>query len=103
VRTIGVVSVGRSDYGMCRPLLRRISDDDSLQLHLIVAGTHLSREFGFTKNWFLEDGFNIGDEIAITPDTSSPEAISRAMGRALIGYSDSFMRNRPDDRIPAFP
>ena len=41
MRTIGVITVARSDYGLYRPVLRRIADDPELSLRLIVTGAHL--------------------------------------------------------------
>ena len=46
-RKIGVVTVGRSDYGIYESLLKKIRDDHSLQLSLFVAGAHLEKDFGF--------------------------------------------------------
>ena len=45
-RRIGVVTVGRSDYGIYYPLLRAIRDDVQCQLCLIAGGAHLSPVFG---------------------------------------------------------
>ena len=54
MRTIGAVTVARSDYGIYLPVLKRIQQDPQLRLHLIVAGTHLSPEFGTTVEMILK-------------------------------------------------
>ena len=59
MRTIGVVTVGRSDYGIYLPILRRIKSSNDLRLHLIVSGMHLSQEFGRTVAEIENDGFKI--------------------------------------------
>ena len=59
MRSIGVVTVGRSDYGIYTPVLRAIQADPDLHLHLIVSGMHLSPEFGLTASLIEEDGFEI--------------------------------------------
>ena len=46
--TIGVVTVGRSDYGLYRPILRKIQSEPDLELSLFVSGMHLAPEFGLT-------------------------------------------------------
>ncbi len=63
MRTIGVVTVSRSDYGIYLPLLRKIIADLDLKLHLIITGMHLSPEFGMTVRAIEADGFQIGDRV----------------------------------------
>jgi GDP/UDP-N,N'-diacetylbacillosamine 2-epimerase (hydrolysing) len=48
MRTVGVVTVSRSDYGAYLPVLRKFQEDPGVKLHLIAAGMHLSPEFGLT-------------------------------------------------------
>ena len=48
MRTIGVVTVARSDFGIYRPLLRRIEADGELHLLLFVGGTHFADVHGAT-------------------------------------------------------
>ena len=59
MRTIGVVTVARSDYGIYLPILQMIREDPDLALRLIVTGMHLSPEFGLTVQAIEEDGFEI--------------------------------------------
>ena len=59
MRTIGVVTTSRADYGVYLPLLRAIEQDDDLELKLIVGGMHLSHEFGHTADFIKADGFAI--------------------------------------------
>jgi UDP-hydrolysing UDP-N-acetyl-D-glucosamine 2-epimerase len=96
VRTIGVVTVGRSDYGIYLPVLRAIEKDSSLQLHLIVAGMHLSPEFGFTAGAIAQDGFAAGEKVEMSLSSDSPEAIAKSMGLGAIGFAQSYGRKRPD-------
>ena len=63
MRTVSVVTVARSDYGIYLPILRKIQADPDLYLHIMVAGMHLSREFGLTVNHIEADGFEIGERV----------------------------------------
>lgn len=96
MRTIGVVTVGRSDFGIYRPLLRRIEADPELRLHLIVSGMHLSPEFGRTVAAIREEGFTPGDQVEMLLSSDSPEGISKSSGLGVIGMAQSFARLRPD-------
>ena len=96
MRTIGVVSVGRSDYGIYLPILHKIRDDPDLRLHLIVAGMHLSPEFGLTVEAIEADGFEIGERVNTVLSSDTPEAIGKSMGLGLIGFAQAYARFRPD-------
>ena len=96
MRTIGVVTVGRSDYGLYVPILRRISEDPELRLHLIVAGMHLSADFGLTVRAIEADGFAIGDRVEMLLASDTPQAIAKSMGLGVIGFAESYTRLRPD-------
>lgn len=96
MRTIGVVTVARSDYGIYLPVLRRIQADPDLRLHLIVAGTHLSPDFGLTVREIERDGFPIGDRVEMLLASDTPEGIAKSTGLGVIGFAQSYARYRPD-------
>jgi len=96
MRTIGVVTVGRSDYGIYLPILRRIQADPELRLHLIVSGAHLAPEFGYTVNTIQADGFTISERIEMLLASDSPEGIAKSIGVGVIGFAQAFARFRPD-------
>lgn len=93
---MGVVTVGRSDYGSYLPVLRRIQADPELKLHLIIAGAHLLPEFGSTAGGIEKDGFEIGERVEIPLSSDSPEGIACSMGLATAGFAQSYARSCPD-------
>lgn len=95
-RSIGVVNIARSDYSILRPVMRAIADDPALDLRLIVAGMHLSPEFGSTGNVITADGFEITDQVDMTLSSDSPAAISKSVGLGMIGFAQVFSRDAPD-------
>jgi UDP-hydrolysing UDP-N-acetyl-D-glucosamine 2-epimerase len=96
MRTLAVVTVGRSDYGIYLPILRAIEADADLRLHLIVSGAHLSPEFGMTVDAIEADGFTVADRVEMLVSSDSPEGTAASMGLGLIGFSRVFQRSRPD-------
>ena len=96
MRTIAVVTVSRSDYGIYLPVLRKIRERPGLKLHLIAAGMHLSPAHGNTIDIIEADGFEIGDRVEFPLQSDSPEAISKAMGLGTAGYAEALSRVRPD-------
>ena len=96
MRTIGIISVGRSDYSIYLPILRRIKASAELRLHLVVAGAHLSVKFGMTVRAIETDGFGIGDRVKMEPSSDTPEGVARALGEGLVQFARSYERRRPD-------
>jgi UDP-hydrolysing UDP-N-acetyl-D-glucosamine 2-epimerase len=96
MRTIGVVTVARSDYGMYLPVLRRIQADPDLRLHLIVAGMHLAPVFGSTVREIEADGFAIAERVDLLLVSDAPEGIAKSMGLGTIGFAQAYARCRPD-------
>lgn len=109
MRTIGVVTTARSDYGIYLPVLRAIEADDTLNLHLIVSGMHLSQDFGMTVKTIEADGFAVGDRVESLSSSDTPLDIGLTMSKALAGFAESYTRVRPDilvvlgDRFEMFP
>lgn len=96
MRSLGVVTVARSDYGIYLPLLRRIRRDPDLGLHLIVAGMHLSPEFGLTARAIEADGFEIAERVEMLLASDTAEGVAKSMGLGTLGFAQSFARHRPD-------
>jgi len=96
VRQVAVVTGSRADYGIYTPILRRLRDDPSLAVFLLVTGAHLSTEFGMTVQTIEADGFEIAARIDMEVGPDTPEAIARSTGLALSGFAAAFARRRPD-------
>ena len=109
MRTIGVVTVGRSDYGIYRSILRKIAAEPALRLQIIASGMHLAPEFGHTVEMIEADGFEVSDRVVSLLASDSPEGVGKSMGLGVMGFSEVFARSRPDilvvlgDRFDMFP
>lgn len=95
MRTIGVVTVSRADYGLLRPILKRICADPQLDLRLFVTGTHLSRQFGYTIEQIERDGLRAGDHVEMLLSSDSPEGIAKSIGLGTIGFAQAYAKTRP--------
>ena len=96
MRSIGVVTVGRSDYGIYIPILKRIQQESELQLQLFVGGMHLSDRFGMSVNLIKNDGFPIIDKVKMLVGNDRPQDIAQSIGQGVIGFSKAFVEHRPD-------
>lgn len=95
VRTIASVSVARSDYGIYLPIYRRILANPHLRLHLIVAGAHLSHDYGCTVRVIEQDGIPIADRVPMPMQGDSPLDVARAMGAGVTGFAEALARATP--------
>ena len=95
-RVIGVVTVSRSDYGHLVPVLEAIRDAPDLDLRLLVAGMHLSADFGRTADVISADGWPIAEQIAMLEASDTPEAVAASTGRGVVGFARAYGRQRPD-------
>ncbi|WP_022941183.1 UDP-N-acetylglucosamine 2-epimerase [Psychromonas hadalis] len=95
-RKICVVTATRAEYGLLKCLIDDIVDDNELALQLIVTGTHLSPEFGYTIKQIKDDKVIINKQIEILLSSDSPVGVSKSMGLAQISFAEAFDELKPD-------
>lgn len=95
-RTIAVITGGRSDYGLLKPLLKAISLEKDLHLQIIATGMHLSPAFGLTVRDIEADGFRVDVKVKILDDADTGLGIARSMGRAVSGLAQAYAKLKPD-------
>ena len=95
-RRICVVTGSRAEYGLLQGLIKEIQDAQDLELQLVVAGMHLSPEFGLTYREIEKDGFEIDRKVdmGLTSDTSV--GIANSIGLGTIGFGEAFHALKPD-------
>jgi UDP-hydrolysing UDP-N-acetyl-D-glucosamine 2-epimerase len=96
MRTIGVVTVGRSDYGILQPILRALKADPELRVLLYVGGMHLAPEFGNTVRMVEADGYEIAARVEMLLASDNPEGIAKSVGLGVIGFAQAYAARRPD-------
>jgi len=95
-KTVCAVTTTRADYGILKPLLSRLREENRIRMRIVATGTHLRQKFGYTCNEIKNDGFTIHRKIKILRDGDTPKATSEAMGKALIQFGAYFERYPPD-------
>ena len=92
-----LVSTGaRSEYGILKPLLKEIQKSKKLKLILVVTGSHLSKNHGYTINEIKKDGFKIDSIIKLSHFRDKNVDISTALGEYVINFSKIFQKFQPD-------
>lgn len=96
VRRISVVTGSRAEYGLLRWVIEGIRDSANLELQLIVTGTHLSHEFGFTVQEIEQDGFVIDYRVEMLLSSDTSVGVSKSLGLGVIGFADALEILKPD-------
>lgn len=84
---IGVLTSSRADYGIYKPLLSLMKDDNQVELHLIVFGTHLIEKYGSTVNHIEMDDFGSTLRVGGMPDKDDLLSISLGYGELVKQFS----------------
>lgn len=96
MKKICVVTGTRAEYGLLKPLIKKIHESKVLELYLVVTGAHLSPEFGLTYREIEEDAYPINFKIEMLLSSDTAVGISKSMAVALMGFADYFDSHRPD-------
>lgn len=96
MRTIAAFTATRAEYGLLRPVLERLREDDGVQLKLIVTGTHLSHEHGYTLAEIKHDGFEPFCMIKMNLSNDSPDHLCGELGQMCGSLAMSLAQITPD-------
>lgn len=96
MKKICILTATRAEYGLLKPIIKKLMLEQEFDVRIIVTGAHLSTEFGLTYKEIELDGIIIDEKIEILLSSDTPTAISKSMGLALISFSSYFERQKPD-------
>lgn len=95
MRRLAAVSVGRSDYGIYRPVLRRLASMPDTHVRVIAGGAHLSPYHGHTIDEICDDGFDV-EPVEMLLATDSSEGVAKSVGLGVVSFAQSFGRSGVD-------
>jgi UDP-N-acetylglucosamine 2-epimerase (non-hydrolysing)/GDP/UDP-N,N'-diacetylbacillosamine 2-epimerase (hydrolysing) len=96
MKRVAAITGTRADYGIYKPVLRKIEENPRLSLSLIVVGMHLSDEFGYTVKEIEEDGFKIDKKIDVLHTKDTKAAMASSIGRCIIEIASTLEKINPD-------
>jgi UDP-N-acetyl-D-glucosamine 2-epimerase, UDP-hydrolysing len=96
MKKVCVLTSTRAEYGLLKPLLMQIAQDEALELNVVATGAHLSPEFGLTYKVIEEDGFAVTEKIEIQLSSDTAVGVSKTMALAMSGFAECFARIKPD-------
>ena len=96
MKKICIVTAARSEYGLLKWLILEIKNDPGLKLQIVVTGSHLSSNFGYTVSEIENDGFIIDEKVDMQLTETTPVKIAQSMGHCMIGIAKAYENLNPD-------
>lgn len=95
-RKIAVITTSRADYSHLYWPLRNLFVHPQVDLKLIVLGSHLSPEFGYTVSEIEKDGLPIAAKLECLLSSDSDVGMAKTIGLATLSLADCLGQMRPD-------
>lgn len=96
MRNIAVVTGTRAEYGLLYHTIKKINEDNSLNLQLVVTGTHLVKQYGNTIENIINDGFSVSDHVDIIMASGTKVSIAKSIGLAVSEFAKTYERLATD-------
>ena len=95
---LAVITSTRAEYGLLYPLLQKLYKEETIDMHLLVSGTHLLEKYGHTIDYIRNDGIPIAYEIPILNENflSDEENVTKAVAEATRQCGIIFAKERYD-------
>ena len=93
---IFIVTGTRAEFGLLKELIKKINNDDELNLSLSVTGSHLSSTHGETINEIINEGLKIDSKVDLKLKFDTPRDISNATANGIKGFAEIFSKSKPD-------
>lgn len=95
-RRIALVTGGRADYGLVRPIRAALAARAETTPLLVVAAAHLSAAHGGEASLFDAEGIAADASVDMLVAGDTPLATARSIGAGVAGFAEAFARLRPD-------
>jgi UDP-N-acetylglucosamine 2-epimerase (non-hydrolysing)/GDP/UDP-N,N'-diacetylbacillosamine 2-epimerase (hydrolysing) len=91
-----VFTGARAEYGLLRWTMAELRDHSDVTLQILVAGAHLSPEYGMTCDAIARDGFEIDERVEMLLSSVTSVGVAKSLGLGVIGFADALTRLSPD-------
>ena len=96
MKKIAVITVGRSDYGILRPLLHSLQDAQGCELQIIAGGMHFHSRQGSSLDELTADGFSLAAKVVVPVRSDDAVGMTAAFSEGVMGMSAAYGRLQPD-------
>ncbi len=96
MRKIGVVTVGRSDFGLLYPLISSLKKNKKIKTFLFAGGGHFSKFSGNTEIEINKHNLNIDYKINCSTKDDSKNSTNVSLSRAIYQFAKHFKYSKID-------
>lgn len=97
MKTIAIITSTRAEFGLFSPVIKAFEKrKNEINCELVVTGTHLMENYGFTVNEIIEQGVRIDVKIPINLDSTNELTISNGIADAITKFTILFMDKKYD-------
>ncbi len=96
MKKIMVVTSTRAEYGLLKPVIKKINEDNNLELFLVATGTHVSKNHGETKAEIIKDGFLISAQVDILKYNTDDLGIAKTIAYTTEAFAELMAKVKPD-------
>ncbi|EGO4227425.1 UDP-N-acetylglucosamine 2-epimerase (hydrolyzing), partial [Escherichia coli] len=82
MKKILYITGSRAEYGIMKRLLRKLKDNEHIELSIIATGMHCDAKYGYTYQNIIDDGFEVKELFDINIESSTNSGIISTMSRA---------------------
>lgn len=93
---VAIVTGNRADFGLLRPTIEAMLEDERFEPRLIATAMHLSPTFGNTIEEIEARRLEIAARVETEPELDEPGAFGRRIGAAVLGFNQELGRLDPD-------
>ena len=96
MKKIFVITSTRADYGLLRPVIKRLDKAENVTTVIVATGTHVKKEYGNTIDEIRADGFEPQYQIDILKFGNDDTAVAKTIAYTVKCFTDIFASDRPD-------
>lgn len=93
---IGVLTSSRADYGIYRPLLKRLAVDKAVDLTILAFGMHLQEQYGLTGKVIEEDNYGNIIKVQGMPEKDGAHDIAIGYGAIIQSFAQIWLNETYD-------
>lgn len=95
-KKIFIFTSTRADYGLLRWVIGEFQNSSRFETYLIVGGTHLLEEYGYTIKEILKDSVRNIMQLPFLAASSDATSLTSSVGNGIIQISQIFSVRKPD-------
>jgi len=93
--TVAIFTGSRAEYGLLQHLISTLAAEPSINVELLVSGSHLSERFGLTISELSSDGYHDLNLIPLDLDSTHELSMAQLCSQALSGTDTAFKKLQP--------